>query len=103
MLGGSPTCSLARFTAFTASPSAAPGARLNESVTTGNWPWWLMVIGDALVSTWAKAASGIWPPLGNAVSEAEVGLPKTALDAAVVAADPPRVVGALDNALAAVD
>src|SRR5690348_18020633 len=30
----------------TASPSATPGARLNESVTAGNWPWWLTVSGD---------------------------------------------------------
>src|SRR3546814_20154727 len=28
--------------ALTACPSATPGARLNEMVTAGNWPWWLM-------------------------------------------------------------
>ena len=27
--------------ASTAWPSATPGARLNDSVTAGNWPWWL--------------------------------------------------------------
>ena len=26
-------------------PSDAPGAMLNESVTEGNWPWWLMASG----------------------------------------------------------
>ena len=36
---GIPISCLTRFTAFTASPSDAPGARLNERVTTGNWPW----------------------------------------------------------------
>ncbi len=28
--------------ALTASPSATPGARLNDSVTAGNCPWWLI-------------------------------------------------------------
>ena len=28
--------------ASTASPSATPGGRLNEIVTDGNWPWWLI-------------------------------------------------------------
>src|SRR5450631_2936497 len=27
----------------TATPSEAPGARLNDTVTTGNCPWWLIV------------------------------------------------------------
>ena len=31
---------MASSTALTASPRATPGARLNESVTAGNWPWW---------------------------------------------------------------
>ena len=35
--------------AATASPSAVPGARLNEIVTAGNWPWWLMVSGAILL------------------------------------------------------
>ena len=31
--------------AFTASPSEASGARLNETSTTGNCPWWLTASG----------------------------------------------------------
>ena len=45
MLAGMPISSFTLFTAFTASPRDALGARLNESVTTGNWPWWFTVIG----------------------------------------------------------
>ncbi len=52
-----------------ASPSEAPGARLNESVITGNWPWWLTVIGTEVVWRCVNALSGTWPPLGNAVDD----------------------------------
>src|ERR1022692_4207701 len=70
------------FTALTASPSEASGARLNESVTTGNWPWWFTVIGALDVSTCVKALSGTCPPFGNAVAE-EIPLPNATLDAIV--------------------
>src|ERR1039458_6751969 len=70
------------FTASTASPSEASGARLNESVTTGNWPWWFTVIGALDVSTCVKALSGTCPPFGNAVEE-EIPLPNTVLEAIV--------------------
>ena len=65
-----PIWSFTRFTAFTASPSEAPGARLKESVTTGNWPWWFTVMGTAFSSTRLKALSGTWPPVGNTLDEA---------------------------------
>ena len=42
----------------TAAPSEAPGARLNDSVTTGNWLWWLMAIGDGTSDAVTKPASG---------------------------------------------
>src|ERR1039458_1760993 len=70
------------FTASTASPSEASGARLNESVTTGNWPWWFTVIGALDVSTCVKALSGTCPPFGNAVEE-EIPLPNAVLEAIV--------------------
>src|SRR5439155_553662 len=41
MLGGRPMSRAARSIAATAWPSATPGARLKDSVTAGNWPWWL--------------------------------------------------------------
>ena len=46
--------------AFTASPSEASLPRLNEMVTAGNCPWWLMVSGPVVVSKCAMALSGTW-------------------------------------------
>ncbi|MNL34622.1 hypothetical protein D3C87_1566050 [compost metagenome] len=47
-----------------ASPSAAPGARLNDTVTDGSCPWWLTEIGPTRRSVVAKAETGtIWPVL----------------------------------------
>src|SRR5947209_16236309 len=40
-------------------PSEAPGARLNEIVTDGNCPWWLIASGSVVVSICVKALSGI--------------------------------------------
>src|SRR5215469_10030607 len=39
-------------------PSAAPGARLNDTVTTGNWPCRLMESGEDLRSKCANAFKG---------------------------------------------
>ncbi len=39
MVAGRRMAADARLMASTASPSAAPGARLNDSVTAGNCPW----------------------------------------------------------------
>src|ERR1017187_7215915 len=55
-----PISFLAWLTALTASPSDALGARLKEKVITGNWPWWLTVMGTAMFSVWLKAPSGTW-------------------------------------------
>ena len=51
--------------ARTAWPSEAPGARLKESVTAGNWPWWLMASGAVLGAKRVKALSGTWAPVGD--------------------------------------
>ena len=59
--GGSPS---------TASPSATPGARLNESVTDGNCPWWLTDSGVASARSVTSADSGTCAPVGDAHVEA---------------------------------
>src|SRR5215475_4997119 len=95
MLGGSPTSSFTLFTASTASPSDAPGARLNESVITGNCPWWFTVMGAERYSTCVNALSGTCPPVGNTDEDAIVppvrllvgiALPAAVLEAAELAA-----------------
>src|SRR5882724_9248739 len=40
---GRPTSAAASWIDFTASPSATPGARLNEIMTAGSWAMWLTV------------------------------------------------------------
>ena len=49
--------------AFTASPSEAPGARLNDTVATGNWPRWLIDSGVGRSDNSAIADSGTCLPL----------------------------------------
>ena len=46
----------------TAWPSAVPGARLKETVTAGNWPWWLMVSGATLLLNLATVLIGTCAP-----------------------------------------
>jgi hypothetical protein len=58
MLVGILSRSLAFITAETAWLNEYPGATLNEIVTTGNWPWWLIVSGDGLVVKLLIAESG---------------------------------------------
>src|ERR1035441_2400206 len=41
-----------------ASPSAAFGTRLNDTVMAGNWPWWLMESASVVFSKCEKALSG---------------------------------------------
>src|ERR1019366_10608287 len=61
-----PACRLRRMcmassalsTAVMASPSAAFGARLNDTVMAGNWPWWLIESGSVVFSKCEKALSG---------------------------------------------
>ncbi len=50
--------------ASTAWPSAAPGARLNDSVIAGNCPWWLTESGSSVVVKCANELSGTWAPEG---------------------------------------
>src|SRR5207247_2337923 len=47
---------------FAASPSEAPGARLNDTVIAWSWPAWLMAIGPTLRSTEARLESGTSTP-----------------------------------------
>src|SRR6202162_6736788 len=58
MPGGMLRSALAWSMAVTASLKAAPGARLKESVITGNCPWCVMVSGPDFVSQCVKALSG---------------------------------------------
>ena len=51
-------------TCATASPSATPGRRLNESVTDGSWPVWLTDSGPTPVSTRVTLESGTCLPVG---------------------------------------
>ena len=51
-----------RWMASTAWPSEKPGARLNEIVTDGCWPWWLTCSGPTVGTSRATAASGIVGP-----------------------------------------
>ena len=45
-------------TAAMALPSAAFGARLNDTVIAGNWPWWVITRGSVVFSKCEKAPSG---------------------------------------------
>ena len=45
-------------TAVMASPSAAFGARLNDTVMAGNCPWWLMESASVVFSKCEKALNG---------------------------------------------
>jgi len=57
-------CRASLSTAATASPRAAPGLRLKEMVTAGNWPEWLMVKGPRFRVREATASRGTnWPLL----------------------------------------
>ncbi len=51
------------FTAFTAVPIDTPGLRLNDTVTDGKPPWWLMTSGAVSVVTEATCDSGTGAPL----------------------------------------
>src|SRR5258708_6391314 len=86
MLGGKPISSLTLFTAFTASPREALGARLKESVMTGNWPWGFTVMGRGRGSTRVRALRGTWPPVGNTVEDAMAPPPNAVLAWAALAA-----------------
>ena len=44
--------------AVIAPPSAALGARLNDTVTAGNCPWWLIESGSSVLSICVNALRG---------------------------------------------
>ena len=58
-------------TAVMASPRAAFGARLNDTVMAGNWPWWLMESASVVFSKCAKALSGTALLVAELVAPAE--------------------------------
>jgi hypothetical protein len=57
-LGGRRRSRAVRWVAASAAPSAAPGARLNEIVTAGNWPWCVIASGCVAEEMRAIARSG---------------------------------------------
>src|ERR1700691_5812003 len=59
-------------TALIASPSAAFGPRLNDTVTAGNWPWWLIESASVVFSKCEKALSGTALLMAELVAPAEV-------------------------------
>src|SRR5579862_4565649 len=71
----------------TASPSDAPGARLNDRVTIGNWLWWLIVIGDGTVVARTSPQSGAGASAAAPVSAVLVPA-KAIVDARLADADP---------------
>jgi hypothetical protein len=56
-------------TASTAWLSEYPGATLNEMVTTGNCPWWLIVSGEDVVVKLLIAESGTGAARGELEDE----------------------------------
>src|ERR1700688_3541008 len=58
MLAGMPKSCVIFLIRSTAAPSEAPGARLKETVTTGNWLWWLIVMGDGTKDASTKDLNG---------------------------------------------
>ena len=53
-------CRSAAWMFVTASPSAIPGARLNDSVTAGKKPWWFTASGVVPAEKCVMAESGTW-------------------------------------------
>ena len=55
------SCMASRWTSAVASPSDTPSARLNDSVTDGNWPEWLTAPGpDDFARVWVWVAVSVW-------------------------------------------
>src|ERR1700679_1117393 len=99
MLSGIPISCWAFSIALVASPRDAFGARVNDSVTTGNCPWWLTDSGAVLDSKCVKALSGTAAPfvLATAVgfAEPELGRADEEADGLGDPADPPVAVPAV--------
>src|SRR5437899_5280376 len=62
MLGGRPTSRVTRSIDCTAAPRETLGGRLKDTVTAGNWPWWLTASAVARCSIVASVERGTWPP-----------------------------------------
>ena len=63
---GAPSLSRASSHRWVAWPSETPGARLNDRVAAGNWPWWLIVrLLVALGSTLTNSDSGTVLPVSG--------------------------------------
>src|ERR1022692_2685548 len=81
-LAGRPIAACVFWIAVTASPSEAPGARLNEIVADGNWPMWLTTSGVARSLMRAMAVSGTcsdaWVLAPDALAEDVVPAPGAA-------------------------
>src|ERR1700683_1445079 len=73
-----PFCALS--TAVMALPSAALGARLNETVMAGNCPWWLIESASVVFSKCENALNGTALLIAEVVAPAE---PAPLLDEAV--------------------
>src|SRR5208282_929113 len=65
--------------AFVASPREAPGARLNESVTTGNCPWWFTASGVFVDCIRTNVERGTGAPLVVDVAALADGAPEFAM------------------------
>ncbi len=64
MVAGRPIVRPACWISSTASPSAVPGLRLNDSVTDGNCDWWFTESAVVDGARLAKAPSGTMGPVG---------------------------------------
>src|SRR6516164_8243497 len=58
MLAGKCISSTTLLISLMAVPSDACGAKLNETVTAGNWPWWLMESASVVGAMLAKVLRG---------------------------------------------
>ena len=86
-LTGRPISRCAASMAFTASPSDAPRARLNEIVAAGNWPMRLTTSGAGRSVTVASADNGICvEPAACGVAAPEGRAAATAAAAAAIGA-----------------
>ena len=61
--------------AVMALPSAASGARLNDAVMAGNWPWCVITSGSVVFSKCEKALSGTALAIKELVEPAEFAPP----------------------------
>src|SRR4029450_6742631 len=85
MLAGSPSWRVVASTAATASPRAAPGAKLKDRVTAGNCPWRDTTRGAVVGYARIMVSSGT--ATGCAARAADVDVPKASRAAAELGLD----------------